>query len=277
MQKEKTFKEKKIGYLIFKPIIKGLFKLYFNPKVIGLDNIPKTESFILCGNHTNVHDQFPIMINTKRIIHYMAKKEYFDSKMGWFFRLVGQISVNREIKDIDAKSEAVSILENNGALGIFPEGTRNRLQYKKDIISKIINENKINISEQEYIKIINQKEFKLSQIKYLKELFKDKIITYKFYQESLLDPDKYLKKLLKSNKITESEYINSLFLPFKFGAVSLASKTNSYILPFAVSGHYKFRSKDLVIKIGIPFKVTSDLEKSNKLLTECISELLISK
>ena len=77
--------------------------------------------------------------------------------------------------------------------------------------------------------------------------------------------------------LNEEEYNDSLLLPFKFGAVSLASKTNSYIVPFVVLGHYKRKYKDLVIKIGKPFKVSDDLEKENKVLRNKILNLLLEE
>ena len=46
--------------------------------------------------------------------------------------------------------------------------------------------------------------------------------------------------------------------PFKFGAVSMAKKTDSYIVPVGVTGTYKFRSHNLIIRIGKPFKVTDN-------------------
>ena len=61
----------------------------------------------------------------------MAKKEYFDSwKTRWFFRLVGCIPVNRGVKDDTSKQQAIEILHNKGAIGIFPEGTRNKTKEK---------------------------------------------------------------------------------------------------------------------------------------------------
>ena len=86
-----------------------------------------------------------------------------------------------------------------------------------------------------------------------------------------MNPSK-LKDILSKEK-----YNDSLLLPFKFGAVSLASKTNSYIVPFAVLGHYKRKYKDLVIKIGKPFKVSDDLEKENKVLRNKILNLLLEE
>lgn len=58
-----------------------------------------------------------------------------------------------------------------------------------------------------------------------------------------------------------------LLLPFKFGAVSMAKKSNATIVPFAVTGNYKFRTKNLKITFAEPFKVDNmDLEDANSKL-----------
>jgi len=181
-------------YKLFKPFLGLIFKLYYRPKVIGKENIPKKGSIIIAGNHKHVMDQCGVIISTKRVIHYMAKKEYFDGKHAWFFKMMGCIPVNRSIHDNDAKTEALNVLKDGKALGIFPEGTRNK--------------------------------------------------TEKF------------------------------LLPFKFGCVSMAKKTDSYIVPFSVTGDYKFRSKNLVYRIGKPFKVTNmDLKSANNRLEKAIGNL----
>ena len=63
-------------------------------------------------------------------------------------------------------------------------------------------------------------------------------------------------------------------LPFKYGAVSLAKKTNSYIVPFAITGKYKIFNGHIKITYGEPYKVTGDLEKENKILMEKVSKLM---
>lgn len=117
------------GYKLAKSILGPLFKLKCNPKIIGAEVIPSEGPIILCGNHMHVLDQCGPLIATKRVVHYMAKKEYFDSfKTRWFFKMVGCISVDRgnptEAKK--AKEKAIEILKKGGAIGIFPEGTRNK-------------------------------------------------------------------------------------------------------------------------------------------------------
>lgn len=62
-------------------------------------------------------------------------------------------------------------------------------------------------------------------------------------------------------------------LPFKIGAVKMASSTDSFIVPFSISGKYKFRSKDLKIKFVEPIKILNveDLSEQNEKLRKIIS------
>jgi len=185
------------GYKLFKLILGPIFKFYYNPKVIGKENIPEDGSILVVGNHIHLMDQCVPILSTKRVINYMAKKEYFDNKkVAWFFKSAGCIRVDRSKKDENAVSTALEVLENGGAIGLFPEGTRNKTK--------------------------------------------------------------------------------DLLLPFKFGAVSMANKTDSYLVPFGISGEYKFRSKNLVVEFGKPFKVkNNDLESANKKLEKEIRNLIL--
>ena len=77
-------------YYIGRFILGPIFKLYYNPKIIGKEFIPKSGNIIIAGNHKHLYDQCLTIISTKRGIHYMAKKEYFDKKStAWFFKHTG--------------------------------------------------------------------------------------------------------------------------------------------------------------------------------------------
>ena len=192
---KKRFKGE-IGYSLLTPIMRVLFRFYYNPKIINKEVIPKEGPILIVGNHKHIYDQCLTIMATKRVIHYMAKKEYFDGKMAWFFKLVGCIPVDRSIKDHNATDKALKVLNSGGAIGLFPEGTRNKT---KDVF----------------------------------------------------------------------------LLPFKFGTVSMAKKTNATIIPFGLTGDYKFRSKNLTIRYGTPFKVGDmDLEDANKKLYEEVERLM---
>lgn len=62
-------------------------------------------------------------------------------------------------------------------------------------------------------------------------------------------------------------------LPFKKGAVKLSYETNTYIVPFKITGTYKPFSKDLKIEFVKPIKSTKDLELSNKKLYNIIDSI----
>ena len=123
-----------MNYFIYKVVRfigRPIYKIVFRPKYYGVDNIPSEGAVILAGNHTNNLDAAMMIGAPKRIVHMMAKKELFSSKISnYFFRSMGCISVNRSIHDENAKSEAIDVLKNNEVLGIFPEGTVNKTLYK---------------------------------------------------------------------------------------------------------------------------------------------------
>lgn len=189
--------EKKIGYNIFKFILGSIFWLYYHPKFVNTKVIPKEGPIIICGNHKHLMDQCLPILSTKRMLHYMAKKEYFDSKFAWFFKMSGCIRVNRQDKDEAhvAMDEAAELLKKGYAIGIFPEGTRNKT--------------------------------------------------------------------------------DQLLLPFKFGAVKMAKETNASIVPFGITGKYKFWNNKLKVTFGKPFKVGNmTLEEANKKLYDEIANII---
>ena len=68
---------------------------------------------------------------------------------------------------------------------------------------------------------------------------------------------------------------NDILLPFKFGAVSLAQKTDSYIVPFGICGKMKPFKKRVIVNFGEPFKVDGDLEEANEKLRNIIIDLIV--
>lgn len=259
------------GYRIMRALLSPIYKFWYRPKIEGKENILEEGSIILAGNHIHIMDQCNVIVSTKRKLHYMAKKEYFDDKkVAWFFRFVGCIPVDRKKKDTDAKEKAIEVLNEGHALGIFPEGTRNGLKEEK--IKEIYNKYFFEMSYKKFYKKI--KKNKTSFVLYLEELMNNNTISELDYLNHIFDTEKYLNELIECKTITIDDYYDHILLPLKYGTVSMAHKTDSYIIPYAISGEYKFRGKNLKIKIGEPFKVSDDIEESNKRLDNEIKNLL---
>lgn len=121
-------KENKVLYGFLKIIYSTLLKVLYRPTAIGVENIPEDGAVIFAGNHKHAFDPVVVMTHTKRFVHYMAKESLFKGIHGLIFKRMGLIKVYRTKKNPGAVLEAVEILKNNGTIGIFPEGTRNRTE-----------------------------------------------------------------------------------------------------------------------------------------------------
>ena len=64
-------------------------------------------------------------------------------------------------------------------------------------------------------------------------------------------------------------------LKFRFGAVRLAQKTNTKIVPFGIRGKYQLFRKGVILEFGKPIDVTNmELEEANKYLENEVLNLL---
>lgn len=117
-----------ILYRVVRPIISILFKFFYQPTYLGLENIPKESSVVLAGNHTNNFDCLLLISSTKRTIHFLAKDELLKGPKKVIFKNMGIIPVNRRIHDKEALIKAKKVLSQNQVIGIFPEGTFSKVK-----------------------------------------------------------------------------------------------------------------------------------------------------
>lgn len=113
-------------YYIVKYGLKWLLWLIHRPKIYGKkENLKLEGGVIFICNHQNLLDPVMLLLTSPRVIHFMAKKELFDNKLlGAIMRSAFVFPVNRRTADIKALKQALALLEEGHAFGIFPEGTR---------------------------------------------------------------------------------------------------------------------------------------------------------
>lgn len=90
----------------------------------------------------------------------------------------------------------------------------------------------------------------------------------------------YLKNDCMINVSPEAKrnYTDEILLPFKYGAVVMAKRAQSRIIPYAITGDYRFRSRNLQIRFGKPLDVGNlTVEEANTLLYNTVKELLIQE
>ncbi|MEW6207705.1 MAG: lysophospholipid acyltransferase family protein [Acidobacteriota bacterium] len=109
-----------------KLIGRPLFRLLFSVEYYGLENIPREGAVILAGNHPSYLDPVLVGLPVERTIYFMAWDALFKVPLlGWLIRKLGAFPVDiRKGKGESAYLEAVRVLSQGLALGIFPEGQR---------------------------------------------------------------------------------------------------------------------------------------------------------
>ncbi|RBY96145.1 1-acyl-sn-glycerol-3-phosphate acyltransferase [Blastococcus sp. TF02-8] len=121
-------------YVLARFVVRPLFWLLFRPHVTGRENVPLQGPVIFASNHLSFIDSIVIPTVAPRRVAYLAKAEYFTGSgiAGWFtrtlFTALGALPVERETHRAAqaALDTALTVLQQDGGFGIYPEGTRSR-------------------------------------------------------------------------------------------------------------------------------------------------------
>src|SRR5215210_2287915 len=78
-----------------------LLRLFFRPKVEGVEHIPADRAAILASNHLSFCDSVFLPLVVPRRVTFLAKSEYFTGRglkgtlVRWFMSGIGQLPINR--------------------------------------------------------------------------------------------------------------------------------------------------------------------------------------
>ena len=121
------FFEKLIYQLISKIFVLPIYKFVFRGHLIGRENIPQKDSFIMVANHGSLFDPPLLGHALGRNISFMAKSELFKIPLlGFVIKACGAYPVKRGIADKNTIKTACKKLSDNNSIGIFIDGTRQK-------------------------------------------------------------------------------------------------------------------------------------------------------
>ena len=108
-------------------IVFPVFKLIFRGTLVGVENIPKNDSFIIVSNHGSLLDP-PFLGHALGLkVSFMAKSELFKIPiLSQIITACGAYPVKRGITDRNSIETAKEILIDKNIIGIFIDGTRQR-------------------------------------------------------------------------------------------------------------------------------------------------------
>ncbi len=111
-----------IRWLIAVPILSLVARIHLR----GRYNVPRQGPFLIAANHLAWTDipLVPLFLPGKVV--YMAKEEYFTSRIAWLVRFLGAFPVKRGEGDRQALRAADEQLKKGNIVVLFPEGTRSK-------------------------------------------------------------------------------------------------------------------------------------------------------
>ncbi len=124
--KHDTF-QKLIYQLVSNVFVFPIYKFIFTGHLIGRENIPQKDSFIMVSNHGSLLDPPLLGHALGRKISFMAKAELFKVPfLGFVIKACGAYPVKRGIADKKTIKTACEKLSKNNCIGIFIDGTRQK-------------------------------------------------------------------------------------------------------------------------------------------------------
>lgn len=115
-------------------ISRPLVRLWWNPRISGLENLPAEGGFVVASNHLANLDSFLIPVVLPRQIRFVAKDTLWTQKgikgrlLRWFFNAVEAVPVDREALSSGkgALQAGLMVLREGGGFAIYPEGSRSK-------------------------------------------------------------------------------------------------------------------------------------------------------
>jgi 1-acyl-sn-glycerol-3-phosphate acyltransferase len=116
-----------ILYAIAWVLVNVVARLFFRLRVIGQHHIPREGGVLIAANHVSYTDIPFLGCAMRRRANFIAKAELFNNPVvGWFYRTMGGMPIERGSISRDKLSEAIRRLDSGKLVVIYPEGARSK-------------------------------------------------------------------------------------------------------------------------------------------------------
>ncbi len=117
--------KKTVGIRMLRALVLLLLRVLFRIEYHGWERVPGEGPLLIVANHVTYFDPIWIAARVYRTLRYMAWDKLLEIPVaGRIMRWSGAFPVSLESPESSAYKEALRILQNGGALVIFPEGGR---------------------------------------------------------------------------------------------------------------------------------------------------------
>ena len=117
-----------LWYNFIRCLVLVVYRVFYNIKFEGKENIPKDGSYIYASNHRSYADPVLISLPVRVPFSFMAKEELFKQNIFFTFLIksLGAFPVTRGKGDTSVIDKSLECLNKGRNLLIFPEGTRSK-------------------------------------------------------------------------------------------------------------------------------------------------------
>jgi 1-acyl-sn-glycerol-3-phosphate acyltransferase len=113
-------------YRLFRQTLIVLGVIFLGFEVHGTHRVPDEGPLVVAANHRRFFDPVFVSMAVPRRLRWMAKQELFAFPLRRFFYFIGSFPVDRQGGGRAGLRTALNLLAEGRALGIFPEGTRQK-------------------------------------------------------------------------------------------------------------------------------------------------------
>ena len=121
---EYSYPRRRVIRFLLRRLIEAAFVVLSDLHIVGAENLPKTGPLIVVANHFHFADGVAIIRATSWPLEYLAASQPQDAPwvLKWVPRTWGTYYVRRGSASRSAMRAALSVLAQDGVLGMFPEG-----------------------------------------------------------------------------------------------------------------------------------------------------------